>query len=164
MAGDLPAKIYLMATPSSGKSYFANGNQYFRGVRVIDFSVLRLERREAGDYHRKVHRFLQDYDSPVCLLGRRGPKDLTDFDGVTLGVVLPSMEDHLKFVAARAAEHRRDIDRWADEENILEARKRLAKYAKKRKLPVFTSFREAAEALIPEEQIPERDSDHAASE
>lgn len=171
-----PLRLYVMAAPCTGKTWFARRHPRHRGVRVVDFSerlyrqprwhwVLRriawsfgvpvrirspLDRLPAEErldaWFRLAFRYLAERREPVCLLGPPGAPHPSLRGGVHFAAVVIDEDAHLEFGAARLAGCA--WDRSARPQVIRKTRHWVRTYAEAHGIPVFGSFSEAIEAAL----------------
>ncbi len=145
---DRRIKIYVMATQCAGKTTFCQRYPVYRGLRMVDFSqVNRSAIREpkgtaaglarGSGYHARLRYFLRRQKGPIAVLGRRSraPRRVK---GVILTAVLIPEDDHRRQSRARA--RAKPKSRWGDFSRLVVKRRRLARYAAAKGIPVFDSF------------------------
>lgn len=152
---DERTKIYVMATPCTGKTTFCRRYPIYRGLRMVDFSRIHrsalrepaaASRGRGESYHARLHRYFRHQDGPLCVLGRRGPAQPQDWDEVILVAVLLPEADHRSYSGARRA--RRPRSRWGDYSLVEEKRRELAAYAEAHGIAVHDSIAVAIDAAL----------------
>lgn len=151
----MATKIYIMATPCSGKSRFSRESRRYEGMVIVDFSrVNKLGARlpvvgpliaPGRSYHERMLAYLKRKSRPICVLGRIGPPDPHRFAGITLAAVVPPESLHRENCLRR-----RQADaasRWGDFAAVQVLRERLLLYAGDWGIPVYDSFRIALDDL-----------------
>jgi hypothetical protein len=175
-------RLYLMATPCSGKTMFAREHPSHRGVEVLDFDFgLQLGprwhgwlRRAAGRagipipprsvldgldpaarldaWYVLARRRLSEAPGPLCLLGPAGVPDTESWPGMRFALVELPLEEHLERALVR--HERWPWDRSSRPSVVRKHRAWAHEHAESKAIPIYASFLEALDAALADPAAP----------